>query len=272
MTRQQLIQTIREKRSFLCVGLDLDYDKMPIPGPKPWPDIMLDFVRNVIEQTEDLCVAYKINTAFYEVLQYQGWDLMQSVLDEIPGEVFVILDAKRGDVGHSSEKYAQALLDNMPVDAVTVSPYMGRDSIAPFLSREDKWAAILALTSNKGSTDFQMLDVGGKKLYERVLETAATWGTPDNTMFVVGATHPEHLKTVRSIVPDHFLLVPGVGAQGGDLKAVCDAAITKDCGLLVNVSRSIMYAEDVRAAAKHYRQQMEEILDTVMPPSPADVK
>lgn len=262
MTRSQLIQSIFRRESFLCVGIDPVIDKMPA-AIRSSEDPLFDFGLSIIQSTHELCVAYKLNTAFYEAHGSKGWRALEKTIDIIPDGHFVIADAKRGDIGNSSEQYAAAFFDHLDVDAVTISPYMGRDSVEPFLGRSGKWAIILAVTSNDGSSDFQMQDVGNWKLYEEVLIRASSWGTEENTMFVVGATQAEHLAGVRDIVPDHFLLIPGIGAQGGDLKAVCNAAMTDTCGLLVNVSRGIIYADDVRSAAMGYQQEMRTQLDEV---------
>lgn len=259
MTRQGLIESIRSKNSFLCVGIDPVLDRLPTAFQNT-SDPLFEFGKSIIEATHDLCVAYKLNTAFYEAHGSGGWRSLEKTIDIIPDELFVIADAKRGDIGHSSEQYARAFFDHLGVDAVTVSPYMGKDSIAPFVSNEGKWAIVLALTSNEGSADFQLQTVGDRQLYEEVIATSRAWGTPDNMMYVTGATQVKHLEGIRQLVPDHFLLVPAVGAQGGDLNAVCDVAMTKDCGLLVNVSRSIIYDEDVRAAASSYQRQMATLL------------
>lgn len=259
MTRSQLIQAIRTKESFLCVGIDPVLDKIPTAF-RNTEDPLFEFGKHVIEATHDLCVAYKLNTAFYEAQGSKGWRSLERTIEIIPKDHFIIADAKRGDIGNSSEQYASAFFDHLGVDALTIAPYMGRDSVEPFIIHQGKWAIVLAVTSNEGSADFQMQDVGHWKLYEEVLIRASAWGTENNTMFVVGATRADLLAAVRDIVPDHFLLIPGIGAQGGDLKAVCDAGMTGDCGLLVNVSRGIIYADDIRSATQSYQQQMARLL------------
>jgi orotidine-5'-phosphate decarboxylase len=259
MTREQLIETIRQRHSFLCVGIDPVIDKMPASMQES-EDPLFEFGKSIIETTQDICVAYKLNTAFYEAHGAAGWRALERTRRLIPDDVLVIADAKRGDIGSSSEQYAKAFFEHLDVDALTVAPYMGRDSIEPFLSYPGKWAVVLALTSNAGSSDFQLQDIGNWKLFEEVLLRVSSWGTEENTMFVAGATQADQLANVRDVVPGHFLLVPGIGAQGGDLKTVCRAALTDDCGLLVNVSRAIIYASDVRAAAMDYTEQMSAIL------------
>jgi orotidine-5'-phosphate decarboxylase len=267
MTRYQLTSLIRSRQSCLCVGLDTDPRLLPA-SVQSEPDPVFAFNKAIIEQTSPFCVAYKINTAFYEQLGPQGWDSLTKTLEVIPTDHFVIADAKRGDIGNTSLRYARAFLETLNCDAITVAPYMGSDSVEPFLKIDGKWAIVLALTSNTGSADFQQLTLSdGRKLYEQVLLTAASWGTPDNMMFVVGATHPEALSGIRELVPDHFLLVPGVGAQGGSLEAVARHALNEDVGLLVNSSRSILYASSApdfahRAAqeARLLQQQMAAFL------------
>ena len=295
MTRDALVSAIFQKKSFLCVGLDSDLGKIP-PHLLHHDDPVFEFNRQIIDATRDLCVAYKPNLAFYEALGPSGWHTLHRTVQHIGSQHFTIADAKRGDIGNTSRMYAEAFFQKMGFDSVTVAPYMGQDSVSPFLGFEGKWAILLALTSNTGSGDFQRLELlsaeapppspeamAGKSakagppstlhpppstlLWEQVLEVAQTWGTPDNLMFVVGATHPEAFARVREIAPRSFLLVPGVGAQGGDLAAICQHGLTHDCGLLVNASRSILYAssgedfaEKARAEAQRMQQEMEEIL------------
>lgn len=266
MNRNTLISQIQAKKSYLCVGLDTDSKKLPrhLEGR---PDAVLEFNRRIIDATKDHCVAYKINTAFYEWMGPKGWELMQETLSLIPKDIFTIADAKRGDIGNTSSMYARAFFDSMNFDAVTVAPYMGHDSVKPFLEFTDKWTIILALTSNEGSHDFQNLDVGGEKLHERVLKTASGWGNDGNTMFVVGATRAESLQNIRGIVPNHFLLVPGVGAQGGSLADVSKYGMNKDCGLLVNSSRGIIYAsmgEDFAEKAKEEAMKIQKEMATFL--------
>ena len=262
MNRQALVQTIREKKSVLCVGLDTDPAKIPAHLQQQ-DDAVFAFNKAIIDATHHYAVAYKINTAFYEAQGINGWLSLQKTLDYIPKNIFTIADAKRGDIGNTADHYATTFFDVYPFDSVTVAPYMGVDSVTPFLSREGKWGIILGLTSNKGSQDFQMLPTGEERLYERVLHTVATWGTPENLMFVVGATQAEQLRHIRSIVPEHFLLIPGVGTQGGNLDEVCKSGMNNDAGILINVSRAVIYAdssEDFAEAAgvvaEGYAQQM----------------
>ncbi|MDX2134007.1 MAG: orotidine-5'-phosphate decarboxylase [Saprospiraceae bacterium] len=268
MTRQHLIAEIFRKRSFLCVGLDPEPERIPA-HLHHFPDPVLEFNKRIIDATRDLCVAYKPNTAFYEALGPRGWVTLAETAAYIGEGHFRIADAKRGDIGNTSRKYAQAFFEQMPFDAVTVAPYMGEDSVTPFLDFPGKWVILLALTSNTGSADFQFTQQSDtrEKFFEKVLLRAGRWGSPANLMFVVGATHPDAFRQVRSIVPDHFLLVPGVGAQGGELADVCRYGLTPDCGLLVNSSRGILYASDgedfaekARAAALTLQQQMDKLL------------
>jgi len=243
MNRQELIDQIRRKKSFLCTGLDTDINKLPSVFDAS-VDNILPFNQSIVAATKDYSVAYKINTAFYEQYGARGWEIMEESLAAIPDDCFSIADAKRGDIGNTSSMYAKAFFENMNFDAVTVAPYMGEDSLRPFLEFENKWIICLALTSNAGHEDFQKLQVGEEKLYERVLNTVSKYGNINNLMFVVGATRAEQLKHIRSIVPDHFLLVPGVGAQGGSLNEVAEYGSNQDCGLLVNSSRGIIYASN----------------------------
>ena len=262
MNRSELVSIIRKKRSLLCVGLDTDLDKIPRHLLKE-EDPAFAFNKMIIDATKEYAVAYKINTAFYEAQGIDGWKSMQRTLEYIPKEIFTIADAKRGDIGNTSEQYAKTFFYTYPFDSVTVAPYMGEDSVKPFLNFENKWAIVLGLTSNAGSHNFQLQQCNTELLYEKVLRTVATWGTKDNTMFVIGATRQEQLKHVRSMLPDHFFLIPGVGAQGGDVSTVCENTMNNDGGILINVSRGIIYAsikEDFAAkameAAKTYQQQM----------------
>ena len=243
MNRQELINQIRSKKSFLCTGLDTDIQKLPVVFEKEAKNI-LPFNQAIIDATQEFSVSYKINTAFYEQYGARGWEIMQHTLDAIPQQCFSIADAKRGDIGNTSSMYARTFFDTMNFDAVTVAPYMGEDSLRPFLEFENKWIICLALTSNSGHQDFQNLELENEKLYERVLKTVSKYGNINNLMFVVGATRAEQLKHIRSIVPEHFLLVPGVGAQGGNLGEVAMYGSNEDCGLLVNSSRGIIYASD----------------------------
>lgn len=263
MTREQLIESIRAKKSFLCVGLDTDPTQIP-EHLRGKPDAVFTFNKAIIDATLDCCVAYKINTAFYEAMGVQGWEAMQQTVEYIPYTHFTIADAKRGDIGNTSSQYARAFFEGMNFDAITVAPYMGEDSIRPFLEYKDKWTIVLGLTSNKGAADFEMQPMAsGMHLYEQVISTVSHWGTPGNLMFVAGATQASELATIRAIIPDHFLLVPGVGFQGGSLSEVCEYGLNKDTGLLVNASRAIIYAgekenfaEEARIIAQQYQYEM----------------
>jgi orotidine-5'-phosphate decarboxylase len=245
MNREQLIQQIRQKRSFLCVGLDSDPKKMPSCVFDLY-DPIFEFNKAIIDATAPYCVAYKPNLAFYEAYGIKGMQAFQKTTDYIKEKHphhFIIADAKRGDIGNTSKMYARTFFEEYDLDALTVAPYMGEDSVTPFLEYPDKWVVLLALTSNKGSHDFQfMADADGQRLFERVILTSQQWGTPDNMMYVVGATQGRMFEDIRRIAPDHFLLVPGVGAQGGSLHEVCQYGMNADCGLLVNSSRGIIYA------------------------------
>lgn len=291
MHRNILIEQIKEKRSYLTVGLDTDLEKIPkhLHGSQ---NAVFEFNKQIIDATKDLCVAYKINTAFYEAMGIKGWQAMEDTLNYIPATHFKIADAKRADIGNTSSYYAKAFFENMNFDAITVAPYMGEDSIRPFLEYENKWTIVLGLTSNKGASDFEMLKVvsgdrnqgqkdvvsqekrnaegqngAGEMLYEKVLKTVSSWGNKNNLMFVVGATKAEELINIRRIIPEHFLLVPGVGFQGGSLADVSEHGMNKDCGLLVNASRAIIYAgnkdnfaAEAREIALQYQAEMEGIL------------
>ena len=247
MTSDELYSQISTRKSYLCVGLDTDLRKIP-PHLLQDDDPVFAFNRAIIDATADLCVAYKPNIAFYEALGAPGWESLRKTLDYIPKNHFTIADAKRGDIGNTSGLYARTFFDKtaagLDFDAVTVAPYMGHDSVGPFLEYKNKWVILLALTSNPGGADFQRLTVDGKPLYEQVLTTSQTWADADHLMYVVGATQADALTHIRQIIPDHFLLVPGVGAQGGSLKEVSRHGLNQKCGLLVNVSRNILYASD----------------------------
>lgn len=271
MNRQQLFSNIQRKRSFLCVGLDTDIQKIPEFLFDETKDAIFEFNKAIIDATADLCVAFKPNLAFYESLGLQGWEALERTIDYIREnypDQFVIADAKRGDIGNTSAMYARTFFGNMEFDAVTVAPYMGEDSVSPFLTYEDKWVILLALTSNKGAYDFQFsTDEKGEKFYEKVLKTSQAWGSTDNLMYVVGATKAEMLEGIRTLVPDHFLLVPGVGAQGGSLQEVARYGMNQQCGLLVNSSRQIIYAssgtdfaEAARVEAQKVQQEMDQLL------------
>lgn len=262
MTRQQLVQEIRKKQSYLCVGLDTDITRIP-KHLLAAADPVFEFNRMIIDATKDYCVSYKINTAFYEALGRRGWDSMEKTVDYIGTSHFTIADAKRGDIGNTSTQYAKAFFETLNFDAITVAPYMGADSVKPFLEYKDKWTILLGLTSNPGAQDFELQPAGNGLLYEKVLTTAAQWSTPENLMYVVGATQADSFTAIRNLTPDHFYLVPGVGAQGGSLKDISAKAMNNDVGLLVNASRAVIFAssgEDFaeRAAevAKGYAQEM----------------
>jgi orotidine-5'-phosphate decarboxylase len=267
MNRQELVAQIRQKKSFLCVGLDTEWDKIPAHLLDA-EDPIFEFNKAIIDATRDLCVAYKPNLAFYEARGPQGWISLQKTIAYIGTSHFTIADAKRGDIGNTSRLYAQTFFETYAFDSVTVAPYMGADSVQPFLDFPNKWVILLALTSNTGSADFQFgIQDESMPLFEKVMRKAMNWGTPENLMFVVGATHPEKFADIRKIAPDHFLLVPGVGAQGGDLEALCHYGLNDEVGLLVNASRGIIYAGSgldfaahARAAAADIQGQMVKLL------------
>lgn len=270
MNAEEIFRIIQRKKSFLCIGLDTDFKKIPkLLLDCEYP--IFEFNKHIIDATEDLAVAYKPNLAFYEKLGTAGQmslEMTVAYLREHYPNVFVIADAKRGDIGNTSQMYAHAFFKNLDVDAITLSPYMGRDSIAPFLEVDGKWIILLALTSNEGSGDFQQLQLkNGRRLFEQVISTSAAWGTVNNTMYVVGATKAEALSGIRKLIPEHFLLVPGVGSQGGSLEEVAQWGMNDRCGLLVNASRSILYADvtnkfeqAARQEASRLQKQMEGIL------------
>ncbi len=280
MTRKQLIEQIKLKKSYLCVGLDTDITKIPA-FLQSHPNAVFEFNKAIIDATKNLCVSYKINTAFYEAMGLKGWEAMEKTVNYIPKEHFKIADAKRGDIGNTSTQYAKAFFETLNFDAITVAPYMGEDSIRPFLEYENKWTIVLGLTSNAGSKDFEQLKLvsddtnqggrvvgeatnnGGDFLYEQVLKKVSNWGNKDNLMFVVGATKASDLENVRKIIPDNFLLVPGIGFQGGSLEEVSKYGLNSDCGLLVNASRAIIFAsdkenfaEEARIIAQQYQTEM----------------
>jgi len=287
MTRKQLIEQIQKKQSYLIVGLDTDITKIP-KHLLADEDPIFAFNKAIIDATKDLCVGYKINTAFYEAVGLKGWQAMEKTVHYIGDEHFKIADAKRGDIGNTSDQYAKAFFEAMPFDSVTVAPYMGEDSVKPFLQYEGKWAIVLGLTSNIGSENFQKLELwenerlssfwnlfngpivvkpSSAQLFMQVLVDVASWGNSDNTMFVIGATQPKEFELIRKLTPDHFYLVPGVGAQGGSLKEISEKAMNSDCGILVNASRAIIYASDgvdfaekARAIAKEYQEEMKGYL------------
>jgi len=264
MTKQELFENIQRKKSFLCVGLDTDVSKIPEHLFDESEDPIFDFNKAIIDATADLCVAYKPNLAFYESLGIEGWEVLERTVDYIREnypDQFIIADAKRGDIGNTSAMYARTFFGNMDFDSVTVAPYMGEDSVTPFLTYEGKWVILLALTSNKGALDFQLMKdkSSGDLLYEKVLKTSQAWGTDENMMYVVGATKAEMLTDVRAIVPEHFLLVPGVGAQGGSLEEVAKYGLNSTCGLLVNSSRQIIYASSEKDYAQAAREEAQRV-------------
>ena len=262
MTREFLYDQIKSKGSYLCVGLDTDPANIPA-HLADHPDAVFEFNKAIIDATLDHCVSYKINTAFYEALGSKGWEIMERTFAYIPSTHFKIADAKRGDIGNTSSRYAKAFFEIMGADAITVAPYMGEDSIRPFLEYEDKWTIVLGLTSNVGARDFELQPSGDILMYERVISTVSKWGSPDHLMFVIGATQASEFTNIRKICPEHFFLVPGVGAQGGSLRDISEKAMIKDCGILVNASRAIIYASEeedfaveARAIAKQYQYEM----------------
>ncbi len=267
MTKQQLVDQIQSKQSYLCVGLDSDIEKLPAGIPKTAAGVVA-FNKAIIDATAPYCVSYKINTAFYESLGVQGWGAMEETLAHIPSTHFTIADAKRGDIGNTSAHYAKTFFEVLPFDAITVAPYMGKDSIDPFLAYTNKWTIVLGLTSNAGSQNFQQQKLAnGQFVFESVLEQVASWASSEQLMFVVGATKAEDLGVIRKIIPNHFLLVPGVGAQGGSLSDVTEFGKNDAVGLLVNASRAVIFAssendfaEKAGIAAKDYALQMKQLL------------
>ena len=244
MNKKELIDQIRIKKSFLCIGLDTDISKIP-KFLLEFEDPVFEFNKRIIDSTKDICVAYKPNIAFYEAMGVKGWESLKKTVDYIPKDIFTIADAKRGDIGNTSKKYAQTFFSTYNFDSITVAPYMGIDSLIPFLNFKNKWTIVLGLTSNEGSSSFQNLALkNGNKLYQEVIKISSGWGNSNNMMYVVGATKSEDFKKIRKILPEHFLLIPGIGAQGGDLKEVISNGINKDVGILINSSRAIIYAGD----------------------------
>ena len=276
MHRNILLQQIKQKQSYLCVGLDTDVTKLP-KHLQQNKNAIVAFNKAIIDATKDYCVSYKINTAFYEANGSKGWQDMEETVNYIPNTHFKIADAKRGDIGNTSSQYAKAFFETLQFDAITVAPYMGEDSIRPFLDYEDKWTIVLGLTSNKGAQDFEMQRLinsdknkneAGLYLYEKVIDTISKWGTPGNLMFVTGATQASELENIRKIIPNNFLLVPGVGFQGGSLSETSKFGMNKDCGLLVNASRAIIYAgdgenfaEEAAIIAQQYQAEMKQYLE-----------
>jgi len=285
MHRNILVEQIKQKGTYLCVGLDTDITKLP-KHLQQRPNAIVEFNKAIIDATKDHCVSYKINTAFYEALGVKGWQAMQETVAHIPSTHLKIADAKRGDIGNTSSQYAKAFFETIPFDAITVAPYMGEDSIRPFLEYENKWTIVLGLTSNKGARDFEMLKLvtenissaaeeetaplRSEYLYEKVLHKVAQWGTPNNLMFVVGATQATEFDNIRAILPDHFFLVPGVGFQGGSLEDISKHAMNKDGGILVNASRAIIFAgggedfaAEAKAIAEQYHSEMQGYLNKI---------
>lgn len=263
MNKKGLYELILRKKSFLCVGLDTDIQLIP-KHFLSYPDPIFEFNKAIIDATKDYCVAYKPNIAFYESMGVKGWVSLEKTMNYLElfhDDVFTIADAKRGDIGNTSKMYAKAYFEWLNFDAVTVAPYMGEDSVTPFLGYHEKWVILLGLTSNPGSQDFQFSQIGEEKLFEKVMRKAQDWGTEEQLMFVTGATHPEEFSNLRKIAPNHFFLVPGVGAQGGDLDKICENGFNSECGLLVNSARSIIYAsskEDFAEAAGKVAQTLQE--------------
>jgi len=273
MKRAELVNEIISKKSMLCVGLDTDITKVPDFLKNEYENPVLEFNERIIEATAPYTVAYKVNTAFYEAHGAEGWKNLEATFKMIPDNCFKIADAKRADIGNTSAMYAKALYENLGADAVTISPYMGFDSVEPFLQYSEKWSILLALTSNKGSLDFQKLIIEKKNvpLYIEVIEKSTPWGTDGNLMYVIGATHPEEFLQIRRYIPHHFLLVPGVGSQGGNLKEILKNGMNKDYGLLINVSRDIIYNSNdkdfsVKAGqkAEFYRNIMAKFIEKYM--------
>ena len=285
MTRQQLVDQIFSKGTYLCVGLDTDLSKIPV-HLQDHPNALFEFNRQIIDATKDYCVSYKINTAFYEAYGVKGWQALEETVAYIPDTHFKIADAKRGDIGNTSAQYAKAFFETIPFDAITVAPYMGSDSVKPFLEYDGKWTILLGLTSNSGAKDFELQQVETTTvlleegvhttqrhthfLYEKVLATASGWGNTENLMFVIGATQADQFAAIRKLTPEHFYLVPGVGTQGGSLRDISEIAMTADCGLLVNVSRAIIYAAEgedfateAGAIAQQYAVEMKTYLDAL---------
>jgi len=273
MTREQLFENIKKKRSFLCIGLDTDITKIPQHLLKS-EDPVFEFNKQIIDATHDLCVAYKPNTAFYEATGVKGWISLEKTINYINKnckDIFTIADAKRGDIGNTSKMYAKAFLETLNFDSITVAPYMGEDSVTPFLEYKNKWVILLALTSNNGAEDFQTLKLTElqtpNSLYQHVLQTSQKWGNADNMMYVVGATQAKMLRDIRELIPDNFLLVPGVGAQGGSLQEVAQYGMNKQCGLLVNSSRGIIYAgsgEDFADKAREETMKLQKEMEGLL--------
>lgn len=268
MNKARLFEQIKKKNSYLCVGLDTDISKIPAHLQNS-ADPVFEFNKQIIDATHAYCIAYKPNIAFYEARGAKGWESLAKTLEYIPNDCFTIADAKRGDIGNTSSLYAQAFFEQMNFDSITVAPYMGEDSVKPFLEFKDKWVILLAHTSNSGSSDFQLIESkSGKKLYEEVILKSQQWGTPEQLMYVVGATRADKIADIRKLAPEHFFLVPGIGAQGGDLAETSKHGLNKECGLIVNSTRAIIYASADKDfataagnAAKKVREEMSSLLD-----------
>lgn len=271
MTRKEIYEAVLQKGSCLCVGLDTDPARIPASLQREH-DPVFEFNKRIIDATAKYAIAYKPNLAFYEAQGAKGWESLRRTMEYIPSGIFRIADAKRGDIGNTSEQYAKAFFEELGFDAITLSPYMGKDSIVPYFKHDGKWVIVLGVTSNEGSSDFQKLKAGdGRSVYEHVLEATATWGNEENTMFVAGATQLSQLKEIREMFPGHFLLVPGIGAQGGDLEGVIRTAANEHCGLIINSSRSIIYAssdadfaEAAGREARKVQEEMENLLEEVL--------
>lgn len=269
MNLSRLVEQIKKKRSYLCVGLDTDPAKIP-EHLLSAEDPVFEFNRQIIDATHRYCIAYKPNIAFYEAQGPRGWESLRKTLDYIPADIFTIADAKRGDIGNTAALYAKTFFEYLSFDSITVAPYMGKDSVTPFLDYQDKWVILLAHTSNTGSADFQLLESkqSGRKLYEEVILRSQEWASPEQLMFVVGATHAARVASIRGLAPKNFFLVPGIGAQGGDLEAVSKYGMNKDCGLIVNSARAIIYASrdrdfamNAEKEAQKVQQEMDQYLD-----------
>ena len=268
MNRKELVNQIKEKKSFLCIGLDTDIKKIP-KHLLTFEDPVFEFNKRIIDETKDLCVAFKLNIAFYESNGIDGWKSLMKTIEYIPNDIFTIADAKRGDIGNTSSMYAKTFFESMDFDSITVNPYMGSDSVEPFLNFKNKWVILLALTSNTGSQDFQKISDGNDiKLYENVIKKSSEWAGNERIMYVIGATQSKSLKEIRKIIPNHFLLVPGIGAQGGSLDEVIENGLNSDYGLLINSSRSIIYsskdldfASSARKAAMQIKLEMERFIN-----------
>ena len=269
MNTKVLFNQIKKKQSFLCVGLDINQDLLP-DNLRDDPNKVFNFSKSIIDSTARFCVAYKINIAFFEAYGVEGWDCLEKITDYLNNyypEIFTIADAKRADIGNTSKRYAKAFFDNLNFNSITVAPYMGEDSVEPFLNYKDRYTILLALTSNRGAEDFQLLSLGDKKLYEHIIETSLTWKNSNQLMFVVGATRPDALIKIRKLIPENFLLVPGIGAQGGNLEDVANNGLNHQCGILVNSSRAIIYAskennyaEKAGFEANQIQQKMKDLL------------